>query len=103
MRDALATLNSLGADAIGISPDAVATQKKFSEKLALTFPLLSDADHRAAEAYGVWGEKTMYGKKYFGLTRSAFLIDEAGKIVEAWPKISPEDTVPKAIAALAGR
>ncbi len=103
MRDALAKLNSLGADAVGIRPDAGVTQKKFSEKLALTFPLLSDADHKVAEAYGVWGEKTLYGRKYFGLTRSAFLIDEAGRIIEAWPKISPEETVPKAIAAIGGR
>ena len=100
MRDALAQLNALGADAVGISPDAVAVQRKFSEKLALTFPLLSDADHVVAEAYGAWGEKSLYGKKYFGVTRSAFLIDEKGKIIEAWPKISPDETVPKALAAL---
>ena len=100
MRDALAQLNALGTDAVGISPDPVAVQKKFSDKLALNFPLLSDADHRTAEAYGVWGEKSLYGKKYFGVTRSAFLIDEAGRIIEAWPKISPDETVPKALAAL---
>ena len=100
MRDALAQLNALGADAVGISPDPVGAQKKFSDKLALNFPLLSDADHAAAEAYGVWGEKSLYGKKYFGVTRSAFLIDEAGRIIEAWPKISPDETVPKALAAL---
>ncbi len=103
MRDALAQLNALGTDAVGISPDPVAVQKKFSDKLALNFPLLSDADHAAAEAYGVWGEKTLYGKKYFGVTRSAFLIDETGRIIEAWPKISPDETVPKALAALGVR
>ena len=100
MRDALAQLNALGTDAVGISPDPVGAQKKFSDKLALNFPLLSDTDHRAAEAYGVWGEKSLYGKRYFGVTRSAFLIDEAGRIIEAWPKISPDETVPKALAAL---
>jgi peroxiredoxin Q/BCP len=100
VRDALAKLNALGTDAVGISPDPAAAQKKFSEKLALNFPLLSDADHAVAEAYGVWGEKSMYGKKYFGITRSSFLIDEKGKIVEAWYKISPDETVPKALAAL---
>ena len=100
MRDALAQLNALGTDAVGISPDPVGAQKKFSDELALDFPLLSDADHAAAEAYGVWGEKSLYGKKYFGVTRSAFLIDEAGRIIEAWPKISPDETVPKALAAL---
>jgi len=100
VRDALAQLNARGTDAVGISPDPVGAQKKFSDKLALNFPLLSDADHGVAEAYGVWGEKSLYGKRYFGVTRSAFLIDEAGRIIEAWPKISPDETVPKALAAL---
>ena len=100
MRDALAQLNALGTDAVGISPDPVAVQKKFSDKLGLNFPLLSDADHATAEAYGVWGEKSLYGKKYFGVNRSAFLIDEAGRVIEAWPKISPDETVPMALAAL---
>ena len=100
MRDALAQLNARGTDAVGISPDPVEVQKKFSEKLGLNFPLLSDADHAVAEAYGVWGEKSLYGKKYFGVTRSAFLIDEKGRIIEAWPKISPDETVPNVLAAL---
>jgi len=100
VRDALAQLNARGTDAVGISPDPVAAQRKFSEELALNFPLLSDVDHAVAEAYGVWGEKSLYGKRYFGVTRSAFLIDERGRIIEAWPKISPEETVPKALAAL---
>jgi peroxiredoxin Q/BCP len=103
VRDALAQLNALGADAVGISPDPAATQKKFSDKLSLNFPLLSDTDHAVAEAYGVWGEKSLYGKKYFGITRSAFLIDETGRIIEAWPKISPDETVPKVLAALGAR
>ena len=85
---------------MGISPDAAAVQKKFSDKLALNFPLLSDSDHAAAEAYGVWGEKSLYGKRYFGVTRSAFLIDENGKMIAAWPKISPDETVPRVLAAL---
>ena len=100
MRDALAQLNARGMEAVGISPDPIAVQRKFSEKLSLNFPLLSDADHAVAEAYGVWGEKSLYGKKYFGVARSAFLIDERGKIIEAWPKISPDETVPKVLAAL---
>jgi thioredoxin-dependent peroxiredoxin len=103
VRDALAQLNALGTDAVGISPDSAVTQKKFSDKLDLNFPLLSDADHGVAEAYGVWREKSLYGKKYLGVTRSAFLIDDTGKIIEAWPKIGPEETVPKAIAALEDR
>jgi peroxiredoxin Q/BCP len=100
VRDALAQLNALGTDAVGISPDPATVQKKFGEKIALNFPLLSDTDHAVAEAYGVWGEKSMYGKRYFGITRSAFLIDEQGKIIEAWPKISPDETVPKVLAVL---
>jgi thioredoxin-dependent peroxiredoxin len=99
VRDALAHLKALGTDAVGISPDPIAEQKKFSEDLRLNFPLLSDGDHAMAEAYGVWGEKSLYGKKYFGITRSSFLIDEKGRIVEAWYKVSPEETVPNALAA----
>lgn len=100
MRDALAQLNALGTEAAGISPDPVAAQKKFSDKLALNFPLLSDTEHAVAETYGVWGEKSMYGKKYFGIARSSFLIDEKGKIREAWYNVSPADTIPNALAAL---
>jgi peroxiredoxin Q/BCP len=100
VRDALAQLKALGVDAVGISPDAPAGQKKFSDKLQLNFPLLSDSDHGVAEAYGVWGEKSLYGKKSFGITRSSFLINEKGKILAVWYKISPDDTVPKAFAAL---
>jgi peroxiredoxin Q/BCP len=100
VRDALAQFNALGADAVGISPDPLTAQKKFSDDLRLNFPLLSDSDHAVAETYGVWGEKSLYGKKYFGITRSSFLIDEKGKIIESWYKVSPEDTVPKALAAL---
>jgi len=100
VRDALGQLSALGVDAVGISPDSTAVQKKFSEKLNLNFPLLSDSDHTVAEAYGVWGEKSMYGKKYFGVIRSSFLIDEKGSIMEAWYKVSPGDTVPKALAEL---
>jgi len=87
---------------IGISPDAPAKLAKFDEKYALGFTHLSDADHAVAEAYGVWVEKNMYGRKYMGVQRSAFLIDEAGKVAEAWPKISPKDTPTKLLAALDG-
>jgi len=100
VRDALAKLKDTGVDALGISPDSTAAQKKFSDKLQLTFPLLSDHDHSVADAYGVWGEKTLYGKKYFGIVRSSFLIDEDGRILAAWYKVSPGDTVPKALGVL---
>lgn len=101
VRDARAELADLGVVALGISPDPVDLQKKFAEKHALGLPLLSDPDHAVAQAYGVWGEKSMYGKKYEGIIRSAFLIDEQGRLLQAFYKVSPEQTVPKAKAALA--
>jgi len=85
---------------IGISPDKPARQKKFDEKYGLGFPLLADEEHAAAEAFGVWAEKSMYGKKYMGIVRSAFLIDEQGKIAEAWYKVSPKDTPTNLLTAL---
>jgi thioredoxin-dependent peroxiredoxin len=85
---------------IGVSPDTVAKQKKFDDKYELGFQLLADVDHVLAEAYGVWKEKSMYGKTYMGVERSAFLIDEKGKIVQAWYKISPKDTPTKLLEAL---
>lgn len=94
MRDALPDLSAAGVAVIGISPDPVVQQKKFDDKHGLGFPLLSDESHRIAEAYGVWGEKKMYGKSFMGIVRSAFLIDENGKIAGAAYKISPKDTVP---------
>jgi len=69
----------------------------------LGFSLLSDPDHAAAQAYGAWGEKSMYGKKSMGIIRSSFLIDEQGKIMGTWYKVKPEDTVPLAEQALASR
>jgi thioredoxin-dependent peroxiredoxin len=96
VRDALHDLRELGVVALGISPDSVGVQKKFDEKQALGFPLLSDLDHKVAERYGARGEKKMYGKSFMGIVRSSFLVDELGKIVAAWYKIKPEDTVPEA-------
>jgi peroxiredoxin Q/BCP len=87
---------------IGISPDKPAKQAKFDTKYGLGFPLLADEDHAVADAYGAWGEKSMYGKKYMGIARSAFLIDEKGKIAEAWYKVSPQDTPKNLLAALKG-
>ena len=100
MRDALNDLDKLNVTAVGISPDKPEQQKKFDDKHRLGFPLLSDADHEVAESYGVWGEKSMYGKKFMGIIRSSFLIDEKGKIVKTWYKISPKKTVPELMSAL---
>ncbi len=86
---------------VGISPDPPRRQARFDDKYGLGFPLLSDEDHAVAEAYGTWGEKSMYGKKYMGIVRSAFLVDEEGRVAAAWPKVSPKDTAKKLLEALA--
>ncbi|MEY4340144.1 MAG: hypothetical protein RLZ14_1994 [Actinomycetota bacterium] len=85
---------------IGISPDKPTAQAKFDEKYGLGFPLLADTEHAVAEAYGVWKEKSLYGKKYMGIERSAFLIGADGTIEQAWYKISPKDTPLKLLEAL---
>ncbi|MBU6330199.1 MAG: thioredoxin-dependent thiol peroxidase [Acidobacteria bacterium] len=87
---------------IGISPDLPPKLRKFDDKYALGFTLLSDPEHTVSEAYGVWAEKSMYGKKYMGIVRSAFLIDEKGKLEQVWYKVSPKDTPTNLLAALAG-
>jgi len=100
LRDSREAIDTGGATVIGISPDKPTAQAKFDDKYGLGFPLLSDPDHAVADAYGAWGERSMYGKKYMGIIRSAFVIDEQGAIVESFYKVSPKDTVPKALAAL---
>jgi peroxiredoxin Q/BCP len=100
VRDARGDFGKRGVAVIGVSPDKPSAQRKFDEKYGLGFPLLADTDHAMAEAYGVWGEKSMYGKTYFGIIRSSFLIDAKGRIAGAWYKVSPADTVPEAMAAL---
>ncbi len=101
LRDAEPDLKKLKAVVIGISPDAPAKQLKFDEKYELGFPLLADEDHAVAEKWGVWGEKVNYGKKYMGIIRSAFVIDEQGKIAAAFYKVSPKDTNGYVLKALA--
>ena len=85
---------------IGISPDPPAKQKKFADKYELPFPLLADVDHVVAEKYGVWKQKSMYGRTYMGIERSAFLIGANGKIEHAWYKVSPKDTPANLLKAL---
>lgn len=93
---------TLGDDVVvvGISPDKVRALAKFHSKYELNFDLLSDPDHAVAEAYGVWQEKKNYGKTYFGVVRSAFLIGPDGELREVWYKISPKDTPVKLLTAL---
>jgi peroxiredoxin Q/BCP len=100
VRDALPELKVKNTGVVGISPDTPDKQKKFDGKYSLGFPLLSDPDHVVAQKYGVWAEKSMFGKKYMGIVRSAFLIDENGNIIRAWYKISPKKTVPELMKAL---
>ena len=88
-RDAIASYKKIDAAVFGISPDPVEDVTKFAEKFKLNFPLLADADHSVAEKYGVWGEKSMYGKKYFGVLRTTFVIRD-GKIAQVFEKVKPE-------------
>jgi peroxiredoxin Q/BCP len=89
-RDAIASYKKIKAAVFGISPDPVEDVTKFAEKFKLNFPLLADADHSVAEKYGVWGEKSMYGKKYWGVLRTTFVIGKDGKIAHVFEKVKPE-------------
>lgn len=88
-RDALAGYDRAGVAVLGISPDDQAAVEKFASKYRLTFPLLADAEHRVAEAYGVWQEKSMYGRRYFGVARTTFVIDRGGKIRHVFERVKP--------------
>lgn len=87
-----------GVEVIGVSPDSVASHERFKAKYGLPFRLASDPEHKVAEAYGAWGEKSMYGRKYMGIDRSTFLIDEEGKIAGIWRKVK----VPGHVEAVLG-
>jgi peroxiredoxin Q/BCP len=78
----------------------VASHGKFRKKFTLPFPLLADEDHAVAEAYGVWGEKSMYGRKYFGILRTTFVIDEAGRVQKVFEKVKPKGHAAEVLAAL---
>lgn len=100
LRDHWQELKDLGVTVLGVSPDGVKAQKKFSDKYSLNFPLLADTERRAAEAYGVWDKKSLYGKLFFGIIRSAFLIDEGGKLIGVWYKVKPSETASNALTLL---
>jgi peroxiredoxin Q/BCP len=102
LRDGYGDFEAANAVVLGISPDGVASHRRFKDKYGLPFPLLADEDHQVAEAYGVWAEKTRGGRTYMGINRSAFVIDENGTLVEVVYGIKPDDTTPRALAALAG-
>ena len=103
VRDHAADYAGVDARVIGISPDPVAAVRKFADKYDLGFTLLADEDHAVADAYGTWGEKSMYGKTYMGVQRATFIIAADGRIAKVFPKVSPrthDDVVLEALAAL---
>jgi peroxiredoxin Q/BCP len=101
LRDEWSSFEEQRVPVFGISPDSVESHRRFREKFQLPFRLLADPGHAVADAYGVWGEKTSYGKTSMGIIRSAFVIDEDGRIAQALYNVAPLDTAPKALAALA--
>jgi peroxiredoxin Q/BCP len=98
-RDAHAKLKKLGVAVVGVSKDSIASHGKFRDKFKLNFPLLSDPDGKMLEAYGAWGDKTMYGKKMKGIIRSTVLLDGDGKVIKHWPKVTVKGHVDDVLAA----
>jgi thioredoxin-dependent peroxiredoxin len=99
-RDNIARLKRKGVALLGVSPDAIASHKKFTDKFDLNFPLLSDPDHAVAKAYGVWVEKSLSGRKYMGIERTTFVIDEKGEIAHLFPKVKVAGHVDEVLAVL---
>ena len=93
LRDHIEEIDARGAVVLGISPDDVASHKKFKEKFGLNFTLLADPDHQVAEMYGVWKEKNLYGKKTMGVERTSFIINENGHIAKVLPRVKPAEHV----------
>lgn len=100
IRDAYAEFERAGAIVLGVSPDDERSHVKFKQKYGLPFTLLSDPDHAVAETYGVWGEKTYLGRKYLGVSRATFVIDEAGLVKKVFPKVKPATHADDVLAAL---
>lgn len=100
-RDSIAKFNKAETVVLGVSTDTVASHEKFINKFDLPFPLLADEEHKVAEAYGVWVEKNMYGKKRMGIQRATFLINKKGKLAAVWPKVKVKGHVEEVQAALA--
>jgi thioredoxin-dependent peroxiredoxin len=100
LQEALPSLRRLRAQVLGISPDAPEKQRKFADKYGLRFPLLADEDHAVANAWGTWGTKSLYGRSFKGIIRSAFVVDPSGKVAATFYKVSPAATVPKVTEAL---
>jgi peroxiredoxin Q/BCP len=99
-RDKWKSVQAAGAVVLGVSPDGVTSHGKFKAKYQLPFPLLADEDHAVAEAYGAWGEKSMYGRKYRGILRTTFVIGADGRIKKVFQKVKPKGHAAEVLAAL---
>jgi len=101
-RDSSKKFAKMDAEIVGISPDKPEAQSKLATKYGLPYSFVPDPEHSIAEAYGVWKEKSMYGRKYMGIERTTFLIGAEGKIEKIFPKVKPEGHAAEVLAALAG-
>ncbi|MDH5588499.1 MAG: thioredoxin-dependent thiol peroxidase [Gemmatimonadota bacterium] len=101
-RDSLPRFQGIDAVILGVSPDSVDSHRRFREKFGLNFPLLADEEKTVCELYGVWKEKSMYGRNYMGVERSTFLIDENGTVLEAWRDVKAEGHAERVAEALGG-
>lgn len=99
-RDNWRAVKQSGAVVLGVSPDSAVSHRKFKAKYSLPFPLLADEGHKVAEAYGAWGEKSMYGRKYQGILRTTFLIGKDGRIARVFEKVKPKGHAAEVLAAL---
>lgn len=102
-RDNHAALQQAGAVVLGVSADSVKSHQGFSAKYSLPFPLLADEGAKIATAYGAWGEKTLYGRKYMGMMRMTFLIDEKGNLAKVWAKVKPDNHGVEVLEAIKGK
>jgi len=99
-RDAWEDVKKTGAVVLGVSPDTAASHKKFKGKFRLPFPLLADPDHKVAERYGAWGERSMYGRKFQGILRTTFVIGPTGRVLKVFEKVKPKGHAAEVLAAL---
>lgn len=100
LRDRAAEIDARGAVVFGVSPDAVASHQRFRDKYDLPFTLLADTDHHVAEAYGVWNQKQMFGRDYWGNERTTFVIDEDGRIAQVFERVKPNAHVDQVLGAI---
>jgi peroxiredoxin Q/BCP len=102
-RDGFSKFRRRKIEILGVSVDDEESHKKFAEKYDLPFRLLADAEKRIVKDYGVWGEKSLYGRKYMGTNRVTYVIDEQGKIAAVWPKVKPDGHADEILAAIGGK